>query len=168
MALFGRGGPPTVKYRMKERAFDIGEDYWVEDAEGRRAYKVDGKVMRVRKTFVLEDASGRELATIKAKLVSVRDKMTIDLGDGRTAVVGKALLGIRERYQIKVDGAPDMKAKGNFVDHEYEIEADGEKVATISKKWFRVRDTYGIEIAEGADVPLVLAIAVCIDELAHD
>jgi uncharacterized protein YxjI len=167
MALFGRGGPPMVKYRMKERAFDIGEDYWVEDDDGRRVFKVDGKVMRIRKTFVLKDADGNDVATIREKMVSVRDKMTVDLG-GRSAVVGKALIGIRERYQVKVDGGPDMKAKGNFIDHEYEIEVDGDRVATISKKWFRVRDTYGIEVAEGADVPLVIAVAVCIDELAHD
>jgi uncharacterized protein YxjI len=61
-----------------------------------------------------------------------------------------------------------MTAKGNVVDHEYEIERDGHKVATISKRWFRVRDTYGIEIAPGEDDALVLAVAVCIDEMAHD
>ena len=45
-----------------------------------------------------------------------------------------------------------MKAHGNVVDHEYEIERDGETVATISKKWFRVRDSYGVDVAAGEDV----------------
>ena len=58
-----------------------------------------------------------------------------------------------------------MKAKGNVVDHEYEIERDGDTVATISKKWFRVRDTYGVAIASGEDTPLILAITVAIDSL---
>ena len=40
-----------------------------------------------------------------------------------------------------------MEAKGNIVDHEYKIERGGDKVAEVSKRWFRVRDTYGIEIA---------------------
>jgi hypothetical protein len=62
MALFGRGDPPMARYRMKQRAFSIGDDYWVEDAEGRRAFKVDGKVMRIRRTFVLKDPAGNELA----------------------------------------------------------------------------------------------------------
>ena len=39
-----------------------------------------------------------------------------------------------------------MEAKGNIVDHEYKIERGGDKVAEVSKRWFRVRDTYGIEI----------------------
>ena len=35
----------------------------------------------------------------------------------------------------------------------------------ISKRWFRVRETYGIEIAPGEDDALILAVAACIDEM---
>ena len=38
-------------------------------------------------------------------------------------------------------GGEDMEAKGNIVDHEFKIERDGDKIAEISKRWFRVRDT---------------------------
>ena len=44
----------------------------------------------------------------------------------------------------------------------------GEKVAEISKKWFRVRDTYGVEIEGEPDVALILAVTVCIDAMSHD
>ena len=54
-----------------------------------------------------------------------------------------------------------------MVDHEYEIDRDGQAVAKVSKRWFRVRDTYGVEIAPGEDDALVLAIAVCVDALSH-
>jgi len=40
-------------------------------------------------------------------------------------------------------------------------------VATVSKKWFRVRETYGVQLAEGQDIPLVLAITVCVDAMAR-
>jgi uncharacterized protein YxjI len=36
------------------------------------------------------------------------------------------------------------------VDHEYTIERDGDKVAEVSKRWFRVRDTPRAR-AEAAD-----------------
>ena len=65
------------------------------------------------------------------------------------------------------DGA-DLEAKGNIVDHEYEIERDGDTVAEVSKRWFRVRDTYGIEVDPGQDASLILAVAVCIDRMSHD
>ena len=61
-----------------------------------------------------------------------------------------------------------MNAHGNLVDHEYEIERDGDGIAEISKKWFRVRESYGVEVADGEDVPLLLAITVAIDALASD
>jgi uncharacterized protein YxjI len=69
---------------------------------------------------------------------------------------------------VELDEGDDYAAKGNFVDHEYEIERDGSKVAEVSKKWFRVRDTYGVEVFGEQDLAMVLAITVCIDSLSHD
>lgn len=160
-------GPAGRRYQMREKLLSVGDDYWIEDEAGERAFKVDGKALRVRDTFVIEDASGREVAKIQERKLSVRDSMKIEL-DGRDATVRKALVGIRERFKINVDGGPDLEAHGNFVDHEYEIERDGDTVATVSKRWFRVRDTYGVTIEAGADEPLVLAITVCLDAMAHD
>ena len=57
--------------------------------------------------------------------------------------------------------------KGNIVNHEYEIERDGHKVAEVSKQWFRVRDSYGVEIDPEQDALLLLAITVAIDSMAH-
>ena len=56
--------------------------------------------------------------------------------------------------------------QGNVVDHEYTIERDGDRVAEVSKRWFRVRDTYGVEIAPGENDVLILATPV-IDTMAH-
>lgn len=160
-------GPSATRYRMQEKLLSIGDDYWVEDEDGARAYKVDGKAVRLRDTWILEDASGNEVATVRERKLSVRDAITIELGD-RKAVVKKALVGIRDRFEIDVDGGGDLKAHGNVVDHEYEIEGHDGTVATVSKRWFRVRDTYGVEVAPGADPVLALAITVAIDALAHD
>jgi uncharacterized protein YxjI len=152
---------------MRQRLLSIGDDYWIEDEDGRRAFRVDGKALRVRQTFVLEDAQGDEVATIQERKLSVRDKMAIERGGASLATVRKALVGIRDRFSIDVAGGGEMKAKGNIVDHEYEIDRDGQTVASVSKRWFRVRDTYGVEIAPGEDDALVLAIAVCVDALSH-
>ena len=157
----------AVRYQMREKVLAIGDDSWVEDESGQRVYKVNGKAARLRDTFVLEDTSGREVAKIKERSLHVRDTMSIDL-DGRSATVKKALVGLRDRFHIEVDGAPDLKAHGNIVDHEYEIEQDGDTIATVSKRWFRVRETYGVEIVPGANVPLVLSIVVAIDDMSRD
>ena len=47
-----------TRYRMREKLFAIGDDFWIETESGERAFKVNGKALRIRDTFVLEDASG--------------------------------------------------------------------------------------------------------------
>jgi uncharacterized protein YxjI len=169
MGLFRRGHgeeEPGARYQMRQHMLSIGDDYWIEDDEGRRAFHVNGKALRLRQTFVLEDPDGAEVAKIQERKLSVRDKMAIERAGDDLATVRKALVGIRDRFSIDVKGGDELHAKGNIVDHEYEIDRDGEPVAVISKRWFRVRDTYGVEIAPGEDDALVLAIAVCVDALS--
>ena len=158
----GSGGQ---RFMMREKLLSIGDDFWIENDQGERAYKVDGKAVRVRQTFVLEDASGDEVARIQEKKLSVRDKIVVERDGETAATVHKALVGIRDRFMIDVEGGADLKAHGNVVDHEYEIERDGDTVATISKKWFRVRESYGVEIAADEDTALMLALTVAIDAL---
>jgi uncharacterized protein YxjI len=157
----------THRYQMREKLISIGDDYWIEDESGQRAFKVDGKALRVRDTFILRDAAEQEAAKIQEHKLRLRDTMEIERPGGK-ATVHKAMIGIRDRFKIDVDGGPDMSAHGNIVDHEYEIERDGDTVATVSKKWFRVRDSYGVEIAPGQDDAMILAIAVCVDAMSHD
>jgi uncharacterized protein YxjI len=169
MGLFrNRDDVSGTRYQMRERVFAIGDDFWVETGDGERAFKVDGKALRVRKTLVVEAPSGEELFTVRERKLSVRDKMTIERDGDTAATVKKALIGLRERYNIDLDGGGELHAKGNIVDHEYEIERDGRSVAKVSKRWFRVRDTYGIEIAAGENDAFLIAVTVCIDQMAHD
>ena len=159
-------GSGTVRFQMREKLVSVGDDSWIDDADGRHVFKANGKAARVRDTFILEDTRGNQVAKIQERKLHVKDTMTIDLG-GRSATVKKALVGIRDRFHVDVDGADDLKIHGNVVDHEYEIEQSGTTIATVSKKWFRVRDTYGVEVDPNADVALVLAVTVAIDDLSH-
>jgi uncharacterized protein YxjI len=164
---FGRGGD-AVRYQMREKLLSVGDDSWIEDASGRRAFKVNGKALRLRTTLVIEDPQGNALATIRERPVHVRDVMEVEGPDGSSlAKVTKAMISpLRDRFTIELAGGGELSAQGNVVDHEFEIEADGTKVAEVSKKWFRVRDTYGVEVAPGQNDALVLAITVCIDQMA--
>jgi len=155
------------RYQMREQLLSIGDDYWIENESGERAFKVNGKAVRLRDTFVLEDAAGEEVAKIQERKLRVRDTMEIERAAGN-ATVRKAMIGLRDRFKIDVEGGPDMSAHGNLLDHEYEIEADGKEVASVSKKWFRVRESYGVEIEPGQDDALILAITVCVDALTRD
>ena len=160
--------PPNV-YRMREKLVSIGDDYWIENGAGERAFKVDGKAFRVRDTLVIEDVAGQEVATLKEKMLSVRDKMTIERGGQPMATVKKAMFTpLRERFDIECTNGVTYEVKGKITDHQYEFERDGNQVASVSKKWFRVRDSYGVEIGPNEDVALLLAATVALDQMTHD
>lgn len=156
-------------FRMRQKLVSIGDDYWIENDRGERVYKVDGRALRLRKTLIFEDARGAELVKIQERMLHVRDTMEIEDRDGnRVATVKKALITpLRERWTVKVADGPDLEVKGNIVDHEYTIEDGRTKAAEVSKRWFRVADTYGVEVAPGQDPVLILAVTVVLDTMAH-
>ena len=158
-----------TRFMMRQRMFSIGQDFWIEDNRRRKVFKVDGKAIRVRGTLIFEDAHGRELYKIQERIARVRDTMNIENAAGGTAAkVHNALITpFRDRWQIDVPGGKDLTTQGNILQHEYRIERGRTRVATVSKRWFRIRDTYGVEIAPGEDAALLLAITVVIDMMAH-
>jgi uncharacterized protein YxjI len=91
------------------------------------------------------------LAKIQEKMLRVKDSMEVEeLGDERIAMVKKALITpVRERWTVNVKGGPDLEVQGNILDHEYTIGEGRDRVAEVAKKWFRVADTYGVEIDAG-------------------
>ena len=165
---FGRGGN-AQRYQMRQKLVSIGDDYWIENDAGDRVFRVDGKAMRLRNTLDLEDTEGHKLCRIQTRVLHIRDSMAIEDPDGeRLALVHKALVSpLRDRWKVDLAGDEEWKVQGNVLDHEYEIEADGRKVAEVSKKWFRVRDTYGVEIDPAQNPVLVLAVTVAVDTMSH-
>ncbi|HEY8815639.1 MAG TPA: LURP-one-related family protein [Candidatus Dormibacteraeota bacterium] len=158
-----------ARYRLQRKLFSIGEDFWIENEQGEQVYKVDGKAFSLRETFVLEDPNGSELLTIESKLLAVRPTMKIlRQGELYATVTKKLLTFLHQHYTIQVEGGVTYEAEGNITSHEYEVAADGAAVAHISKDWFTVTDSYGVAIGPGQDPPLLLAAAICIDEIAEE
>ncbi|MFF4344701.1 LURP-one-related/scramblase family protein [Kitasatospora sp. NPDC001540] len=157
------------KFVVKERLFAVGDDYWVEDEHGEKAFLVDGKVLRVRDTFELRDTAGNTVATIREKVLTVRDAMKIENADGDVvATVRKKLFTpFHDKYHVELEGGGEYEVHGDLIDKEYTVKGDGHRLAEISRKWFRIRDTYGVEVEDGVDVPLMIAIAVCLDRLVE-
>ena len=160
---------PT-RYKIRQKMISIGDDFWIENEEGRKVYKVDGKALRLRKTLVFEDMNGDKLCQIQERLLPIKETMAIDGPDGeQMAVVKKALITpLRDKWDVKVKNGPDLDVQGDILDHEYSIKQGWNKIAEVSKKWFRLTDTYGVEIDPGQNDILILAVAVAIDMMAHD
>lgn len=165
---FGRGGTAS-RYQMRQKLVAFGDDFFIENQAGQRIFKVDGKVLRVRDTLKFKDIQGNTLCQIQERMLRVKDSMAIEDSNGnKIAEVKKALITpLRDRWTVRLRSGSDLAVQGNILDHEYTIGEGRQKVAQVSKKWFRIRDTYGVEISPGQEDVLILAVTVALDMMAH-
>ncbi|MFZ1114711.1 MAG: LURP-one-related family protein, partial [Propionibacteriaceae bacterium] len=91
----------AIRYRMQEKVFAIGDDFWVENEAGERTFKVNGKALRIRDTLILQSPGGDELYSIQEKKLRVRDTMDIERDGHQVATVKKALITpLRDRFSV--------------------------------------------------------------------
>jgi uncharacterized protein YxjI len=155
-------------YLIRERFFRLGEDSDITDEQGRPVLHVDGKVLSLRNRLVLRDPQGREVAQVRRKLVALRPTYRISLAGEEAAEVRKHLFTpFVDRFTIDVPGPDDLEVEGDLFDHEFTILRGGQTVATVSKRWFTMRDTYAVDVAAGQDDLLILASVLALD-LAED
>lgn len=158
-----------MKFRMKQEFWSFGDSFTIQDDAGNDRYQVDGKVFSFGDKLHMLDMEGNEVAYIEQRLLSWGPVYEISLPDGTTTVVSKKLFTLfRCKFTIDGPGNADYNAEGDFMDHEYEITGRNGLAATVTKRWFSFRDTYGIEIASGENPVLLLAVAVVIDMVCHD
>lgn len=157
-------------YLIRKKLIALGDDFWVEDEQGERVFHVDGKVARLRDTYVIETPDGQELVKIKERRLSLAKSLVIERQGEELATVSKALLTpLRDRFKIELAHGGVLEAKGDLFDHEFTIAwENGTPMAQVSKRWFSVRDSYGLQVEPDQDAVLALAIAVCIDAVERD
>lgn len=162
------GGGST--YIMRQRMFALGDDFYINDANGQPKFKVDGQVLRVRNSLRFCDMQGNELLHLQERLVRVRESMSIYRANTVVAKVHNAIFDpLRERFQIEIPGGQEMSTVGKIVWAEYSIQRGGREVAHVTKGFSWIgRDQYGVQIAPGEDDILMLAITVCLDMMVHE
>jgi uncharacterized protein YxjI len=157
------------RYQMREKLVSFGDDFWIENDRGERVFKVNGKMMRVRGTLEFENTEGKVKAQIQERMLRAKDSMAIEDSKGhKAAEVKRALITpIRERWVVKIADGPDLEVQGDLLAHEYKIGDGKHKVAKVSKKWFRIRDSYGVQIEPDQNDAVILAVTVAIDAMVH-
>ena len=158
-----------MRYSLRQKLLSFGDDFTIKDSAGQDRYFVDGHAFSLGDKATFEDMQGNELARIEQKLLSLGRTYRIYEGDTLAATVKKKKFTLfRDVFSIEDEAAGDLDATGDFLDHEYQITRDGRPIASVSKRFFSLSDTYGVDIADGEDDVLILAIAVVIDMSSHD
>jgi uncharacterized protein YxjI len=111
------------------------------DADNQAIYHVTGKLLGIPKHMSITDPSGTEVASLKAKAFSpIKARMTLELPDDA-----------------------NWTLEGSFIEKNYSIAADGKPVVEITQKWVTIRDTYTVDVADGADPGFALAVMWAVD-----
>ncbi|MBX9396448.1 LURP-one-related family protein [Streptomyces sp. TRM72054] len=157
-----------MRFLVRERLLGFGDDYWIQDDKGNKAFLVDGKAMRLRDTFELKDTQGRVLVDIRQKMFALRDTMLIERDDQPLARIRRKRLSLlRNHYKVNLVDGTELDVSGKILDREFAIEYDGELLAVISRRFLHVRETYGVDVVrDDADPALLIAVTVCVIHLA--
>ena len=155
-------------YVMRQKFFSWGDDYTIQDPDGRDVFFVDGKVFSLGDQLSFQDMEGNELAFIRQKLLAWGPTYEIYRQGELAAVVKKSLFTLFQcHFSVDVPGPDDLEATGNFIDYEYRFTRGDREVAAVSRRWLTLTDTYGVNIDEGEDDILILASTVVVDLACH-
>jgi len=153
---------------MKQKLFTWGDDFTIKDENGQDRFFVDGKAFSLGNQLSFQDMAGNELAYIRQKLLSLGQTYEITRGNQLLAVVHKELFTFFKcTFTVDVPGPNDLVAEGDFTDHQYVFIRKGSPVAQVSKQWFTLSDSYGVQVTQGEDDVLILASTVVIDMACH-
>lgn len=158
-----------MRYLMKQKVFSLADRFAIRNEAGQEVYFVDGQVFSIGKKLSFEDANGNELLFIRQKLLTFGRTYEIFRGEEHVATVRKEPFTFFHcTFDIHLDAQGDFTAEGNLSDHEYTVARAGRTIAQISKQWFTLGDTYGVDIADNEDQVLILACTVVIDLCCHE
>lgn len=157
-----------MKYILSQKLFSIGDDFNILDEDKNKVFKVDGKIVSIRKKLYFEDCEGNIIFKIKKKLIHLKDTYIIEK-DGETfATIKKDLINIiSDKFEVESPYGTII-VKGNFIDYNYNFKLDKTEIATVSKKLISIRDKYIIDVKDFKDHTLILATAVVIDMISHN
>jgi uncharacterized protein YxjI len=153
-----------MKYQVREKIFRLGEDNDILNEAGQPALQVDGKVLTLRGLMLVNDLAGTEVGRVSRKLVSLMATYDITLASGVTAELHQRFSGpFHPKWTLSVAGGTDMEMTGNFAGHDFILTENGQTVATVSKAWISLADSYGVDIVEGQNDLLILCAVLALE-----
>jgi uncharacterized protein YxjI len=153
-----------MRYVIREHFFTLADSSDILDEAGQPVLHVDGKVLSLRDLLIVRDPSGAEVARVHRKLIALRPTYEIAVGGQEVAEVRKQFFTpFGDRFTIDLPGPDDLEMVGNLLEHEFTIRRGDQTVATVSKQWLTLRETYGVDIAPGENDLLILASVLALD-----
>jgi len=158
-----------MRYVIREKFFRLGEDSTITDEFGRPVIEVDGKVFTLHHTLIMRDLNGNELARVRKQLVALGQTYHVTRDGQEIAAIRKKIISpFVDRFRVDIPGSEELRVTGSLFEHNYTITWGNQVVATVSKAWISLTDTYGVDIVPGMDDVLILATVLALDLTADE
>ena len=156
-----------MKLYLLQEIFTFGERFTVYDENEAERYYVEGEVFSFGKKLHIYNTHEEEIALVHQELFSFPPTFAVKRGDLEIAAIVKEFSFFHQAYTVE---GPGWQVEGDFSNHDYTIQKDGRLIATVSREWFSLGDSYEIDIKESSDEEAVIALATAlvIDAILSD
>ena len=149
-----------MKLLFRQRMFSWFDSYDIFDESENTVYIVKGELAwgHCLKIF---DAEDREVGCVKERVFTFLPKFEIYMSDKYIGCIEKEFSLFSPKYNIDFNG---WDVEGDFFEWDYTIsDADGVRIATVSKELFRLTDTYVIDVENPSDALYALMLVLAVD-----
>lgn len=142
--------------------------YEILDEKGEPVYLVKGKFWKLGHNLEFSKADGTQIGSIRSgSLPQLNREYEIFLGEKRFATFKRTDSWfkpiLKSNFQLEIPGKEPYSINGSFLNHEYSFERKDRTMATVSRKFFTLAETYGVEIEKGEDDVAILTSVIAID-----
>lgn len=157
----------TTRFLVKGK-IAIGRDFEATRPDGTRAWFVDGK-WGMRPRAEIHDGSGAVTHHVRGTLVGIPKQLTITDAAGTELAFLKAKMfsPLRNAMTISLAGGGEWQLQGNLIEKEYAVTEQGRTVVHITQKFLAIRDTFTVDVADGVDPGLAMAVLWAVDRFVE-
>ncbi|MDP4092316.1 MAG: LURP-one-related family protein [Bacillota bacterium] len=157
-----------MRYIVRQKIFSLGDSFAIKDITGNDVFIVRSQVLSLGHKLRIFDLSGNELCFIEQKLFRFMPEYNIYIAGQQVANIKKKFAFLKNDFVINTNDMTQYVVQGDFWAHEFNLVKNGRITARISKQFFAMSDTYGVDIEDGEDQISNLALAIVIDMACHD
>ena len=145
---------------IRQKVFSWKDRFAVCDANQNPVYYVEGEFFSLGKKLHIYDTSGQEVCYIEQELFRFLPTYQIQIPGRMRVTITQRFTFFSQRFTV--DGV-DWEIEGDFLAHDYQMNAPYGPAAVLTKEWFTWGDTYQLTVYQPQDAILALAVVLAVD-----
>lgn len=165
-----RTEPTLARYRLPQNALAVAGTVLVKNDWGEPAFEIDGGTQATEDLVRVRDLRGAAACHIWGS--ALHSDEPIEIVDAEASILATVtrveVSPVRDRFFVQLESGTIWTVEGQVASHEYRVHGPSGEIAEVSRRWFRARQSYGVQVAAGQPDLMVLTVALCLDLITHD